>query len=1116
MATSRRNKILIGAGALVGLLIVALLVAPRLIDVNSYKPELVAAVKKATGRELVIDGPIHLTLLPWPEVGTTGVRFANATGAKGPQMVDVKSVSLSPALWPLLTGRIEVGELTLVEPKISLEPGSDGKPNWEFSPEGASNQAPGAPSKGFNVSVGRLAIENGTLAFFDPKNGIAITAQKLNIVASVGSAEGPFAAAGSAVLNGTPLKLDAKVNKQKGAGQYAEVMLETDGGSLTFKGTLSDPGPNANLLGNVSVRADSLTGFLAALLTAAGQEAPPWPPLLAGKFSFDGTIEKTPTTLAARDFKIAMGEDSGAGTLSLTLAPAIVLDAHLVLPKIDLDKWVAELANPTALAATAPALPKPGAPAPAALPIPADVTVNASVAVAEVLYNKASIQNVSLELDIRNGMVAVPRLSAVLPGDMVLQAQSDFAGSAARQRVEGEFSLVGPKLRDTLAWLKVDLTGVAPDRLTKFSLRGRMASNGPTNIDVNDAVFELDDLKGSAGIVATLGVPLSVVTRIGLDTVDVDSYLAQPAADQRSGAQPPAAASLPAAAAPSTVPPLAVGPLLGLKLKVAKLIYRKETFGGIDSDISVQGNVLTVNDLKVSDLLGGRAAVRGSVISFAAPVPRFEMAVNLDAPDADRLIKFAGAGAALKGKVGALTASGGIGGTRSNVALRDFTVTALGATMHATGTASVGGDQKFDFSHIGLQIQDPARLAAAVTGEAAGAGMGPLALNGALAGAPDHVTFKGSLQTKGDTIDAVIDAKLGDRPNITADLKAPGTLDIDRLSAGTAAPAVARTGPGRAAQPAAAAPADSTAAMRGLDASIKLTAGTLVLSPLRVANADVAATLKDGVVTLSHFKGRLYGGALDLSGTVNGSGAVPAFDIKGSATGISLGEMLRSTSGSNVFGGKLRATIDGTLNATGIAFKGAGATSAAIKSSLVGGMALSGNVSVGVDRAFLAMGSVASGAVGAADSVVDNTVGAVLSGVTGQRIALDLGADAGAIILVVNRFANRANPIGGRIDIASGTATANGLAVQGDRATAHVASRNNLLNSTTDTTVSFNVDGYAAPYLVTSVRGSTSQPSLGVSRGAGARSQPQSSGPSVPIPGVGRLPLPNLPGLFGR
>ena len=57
MTPSMRKKPLIGAGSVLGVLIVALLIAPFLLDLNSFKPQIAAQVKKATGRDLVIDGP---------------------------------------------------------------------------------------------------------------------------------------------------------------------------------------------------------------------------------------------------------------------------------------------------------------------------------------------------------------------------------------------------------------------------------------------------------------------------------------------------------------------------------------------------------------------------------------------------------------------------------------------------------------------------------------------------------------------------------------------------------------------------------------------------------------------------------------------------------------------------------------------------------------------------------------------------------------------------------------------------------------------------------------------------------------------------------------------------
>ena len=75
-----------------------------------------------------------------------------------------------------------------------------------------------------------------------------------------------------------------------------------------------------------------------------------------------------------------------------------------------------------------------------------------------------------------------------------------------------------------------------------------MSSDGG-NVQVSDAVFELDDLKGSGGITVTFSVPLSVVTQVELDTLDLDSYLAATPADKKPTAAAPTATPTAARAA---------------------------------------------------------------------------------------------------------------------------------------------------------------------------------------------------------------------------------------------------------------------------------------------------------------------------------------------------------------------------------------------------------------------------------------------------------------------------------------------------------------------------------------------------------------------------------------
>jgi hypothetical protein len=571
-------------------------------------------------------------------------------------------------------------------------------------------------------------------------------------------------------------------------------------------------------------------------------------------------------------------------------------------------------------------------------------------------------------------------------------------------------------------------------------------------------------------VTVTFSVPLSIVTSVNIDTLDLDSFLVPVAARQK-----PAAAS--GVTAPASGPAVA-GPSVGFKARVARLIYNKETIQGVDVDVALQGTTLRLNDVKVSNLGGGRLAVRGTVANYSAPQPRADIAFNFEAPDMSRVLKVAGTTG--PSDLGAVSASGGIAGTAEQLTLREVNINARGQSVKANGT---------------------------------------LALPGASKGAPQSASYKGNLVLNGQAIDGSIDARLTGRTTINADLRA-SVLDLDRIGGSGGGGAPARP----AARGAATARPIDTEPLRGIDGSLKLAAGTLVSSPLRIGNADLSASLKDGILTIQHFRGSLYGGSLSLSGVVNATRPALSLEFRGDANGIILGEMLRSTSGTNQFGSAIKVTVDGRLNASGINVRGSGTTSDQIRSSMSGGAQLGGHIFIGADRALQMLGSAAAGA---ASTVIDQTLGNVL-GAVGQR-GMSPSGMLNAISLVLNRFVNHDSPIGGQIDIAGGVLTDKGLSVQGNRATARISTRTNLGASTTDTTVNFYIaeDG-SAPYLTTTARGPMSSPSLNVTRGSAK--DPPGMASTLPgaqqlqqleqqiLPGQPRSIIPNIPipNIFGR
>jgi AsmA family protein len=161
-------------GAVVVLLLVAVAIAIRSVDVREFIGPIEQRVKAATGRDLEVRGGIHLKLGLEPKLVVEDVAFGNAPWAKQPQMLTAKQVEASVALLPLLRKHFEVTRLKLIAPTIALETDAAGKGNWEFAPpQGAAQGNASAPSGGTlsDFAVGDIAISDGAATYRDGKTG---------------------------------------------------------------------------------------------------------------------------------------------------------------------------------------------------------------------------------------------------------------------------------------------------------------------------------------------------------------------------------------------------------------------------------------------------------------------------------------------------------------------------------------------------------------------------------------------------------------------------------------------------------------------------------------------------------------------------------------------------------------------------------------------------------------------------------------------------------------------------------------------------------------------------------------------------------------------------------
>ena len=78
-------------GVFILVIIAALLIIPRFIDIQKYKPMLESKVTEYTGRPFSVGSDLQLSLFPWAGVSFSDLNMGNAKGFSEKEFVSVKS-----------------------------------------------------------------------------------------------------------------------------------------------------------------------------------------------------------------------------------------------------------------------------------------------------------------------------------------------------------------------------------------------------------------------------------------------------------------------------------------------------------------------------------------------------------------------------------------------------------------------------------------------------------------------------------------------------------------------------------------------------------------------------------------------------------------------------------------------------------------------------------------------------------------------------------------------------------------------------------------------------------------------------------------------------------------
>ncbi len=429
------KKFLIAVGAVIVLVVLAAVIVPLVVPVETYKDEILSQVREATGREARIDGELSLSILPRVEIVAGKVSFANAPGGKAPKMVELERLTVRIALFPLIGGNVEIDAFVLEKPVINLEIDKAGRPNWQLetakAPAKTARPAePAAPKTdgeaGFGLSglkLGDVRLVDGRISYFDARTGVRQQADRINLTVSLPSFDSPMNADGSVVWNREKISLAVALSNPNaflsGRRTDIEVQVGATPVKLTFRGAATS-GKTMKLIGAVDLDVPSIRKL--AAWTGAPLDAPGsgYGPLkIAGKVDINGNW------IAFRNVKFSVDKISGAGDFTFDgrrAKPSVT--AKLKLGMLDLNPYLpperkaapAAASRPNAAAGGAPPKPSDWSDDPIDLAALNSVNAALDLTVGGLVLRKIKIGATVVKVTLKNGVLVTELARMALYG----------------------------------------------------------------------------------------------------------------------------------------------------------------------------------------------------------------------------------------------------------------------------------------------------------------------------------------------------------------------------------------------------------------------------------------------------------------------------------------------------------------------------------------------------------------------------------------------------------------------------------------------------------------------------------------------------------------------------
>lgn len=451
-------------GVLIALIIALLLIVPRLVDINKYKPRIESMVTESTGRPFSIGGNIDLTLFPWAGVSMSDVHLGNAKGFREKDFVSVEYFEVRVKLIPLIFKDLQVKRFVLKGPRIVLEKSKGGRGNWEDLAKSRETRKPEkrpapekAPSVGIkNLMVGEFAITSAELVWIDHQKGTQQRLTQVNLALDRISFDQPIGLKLSTLLNGKPLEIEGKVGplgRSPGEGKVP-ILLKAralDTIVARLQGFLADLGRQARFNMTMEVQPFSPRKLAKAMEVDISKKTRD--PDTLKEMSLKVTVAGTSKAVTLKDGLLKLDDSNLTFDLDAKQFEKPILSFRVALDGIDLDRYLPPPAKgkekeQPRTGRTAPK--KSRGTKPDYTPL-RKLVMGGTVGIGRLKVYGATMSDVKVNITARNGIIKVDPISmnlykGSLSGNATLNVQEDTPTIKTAQRLERVQA--GPLLKD--------------------------------------------------------------------------------------------------------------------------------------------------------------------------------------------------------------------------------------------------------------------------------------------------------------------------------------------------------------------------------------------------------------------------------------------------------------------------------------------------------------------------------------------------------------------------------------------------------------------------------------------------------------------------------------------